>query len=56
MTHYGTFLTQNACKNEPLALFLTILDRFKSRIFYECKRMKKLALFLTDVKKIICNS
>jgi hypothetical protein len=35
------------------ALFLTLLDRFKNHIFYERKRMKKLALFLTDVKKII---
>jgi hypothetical protein len=31
--------------------FLTLLDRFKNHIFYERKRMKKLALFLTDVKK-----
>jgi hypothetical protein len=29
-----------------MALFLTLLDRFKR------KRMKKLALFLTDVKKV----
>jgi hypothetical protein len=34
-----------------MALFLTLLDRFKNHIFYELKRMKKLALFLTDVKK-----
>jgi hypothetical protein len=34
-----------------MALFLTLLDRFKNHIFYERKRMKKLALFLTDVKK-----
>jgi hypothetical protein len=33
------------------ALFLTLLDRFKNHIFYERKRMKKLALFLTDIKK-----
>jgi hypothetical protein len=39
MTRYGTFLT--------------LLDRFKNHIFYKRKRMKKLALFLTDVKKII---
>jgi hypothetical protein len=39
MTHYGTFLT--------------LLDRFKNHIFYERKRMKKLALFLTDVKIVI---
>jgi hypothetical protein len=38
MTHYGTFLT--------------LLDRFKNHIFYERKRMKKLAFFLTDVKKL----
>jgi hypothetical protein len=36
-----------------MALFLTLLDRFKNHIFYERKRMKKLALFLTDVKKIL---
>jgi hypothetical protein len=35
-----------------MALFLTLLDRFKNHIFYERKRMKKLALFLTDVKKL----
>jgi hypothetical protein len=34
-----------------MALFLTLLDRFKSNIFYERKGMKILALFLTDVKK-----
>jgi hypothetical protein len=34
-----------------MALFLTLLDRFKNHIFYERKGMKKLALFLTDVKK-----
>jgi hypothetical protein len=39
-----------------MALFLTLLDRFKNRIFYERKRMKKLALFLTDVKKIYKNT
>jgi hypothetical protein len=39
MTRYGTFLT--------------LLDRFKNHVFYERKPMKKLALFLTDVKKII---
>jgi hypothetical protein len=33
--------------------FLTLLDRFKNHVFYERKRMKKLALFLTDVKKNI---
>jgi hypothetical protein len=32
--------------------FLTLLGRFKNHIFYERKRMKKLALFLPDVKKI----
>jgi hypothetical protein len=31
-----------------MALFLTLLDRFKNHVFYERKRMKKLALFLTD--------
>jgi hypothetical protein len=35
--------------------FLTLVDRFKNHIFYERKRMKKLALFLTDVKKEIYN-
>jgi hypothetical protein len=35
--------------------FLTLLDRYKYHIFYERKRMKKLALFLTDVKKEIYN-
>jgi hypothetical protein len=30
--------------------FLTLLDRFKNHIFYERKRLKKLALLLTDVK------
>jgi hypothetical protein len=30
-----------------------LLDRFKNHVFYERKRMKKLALFLTDVKKIV---
>jgi hypothetical protein len=34
-----------------MALFLTLLDRFKNHLFHERKRMKKLALFLTDVKK-----
>jgi hypothetical protein len=34
-----------------MALFLTILDRFKNHIFYERKRMKKLALFLRTLKK-----
>jgi hypothetical protein len=33
-----------------MALFLTLFDRFKNHIFYERKRMKKFALFLTDVK------
>jgi hypothetical protein len=33
-----------------MPLFLT-LDRFKNHVFYEHKRMKELALFLTDVKK-----
>jgi hypothetical protein len=28
-----------------MALFLTLLDRFKNHIFYERERMKKLALF-----------
>jgi hypothetical protein len=32
--------------------FLTLLGRFKKHIFYERKRMKKLALFLPDFKKI----
>jgi hypothetical protein len=36
-----------------MALFLTLLNRLKNHVFYERKRMKKLALFLTDVKKII---
>jgi hypothetical protein len=45
-----------ALKNDTLRhFFLTILDRFKNHIFYERKRMKKLALFLTDVKKIDIN-
>jgi hypothetical protein len=35
-----------------MALFLTLLGRFKNHLFYERKRMKKLALFLPDVKKI----
>jgi hypothetical protein len=35
MTRYGTFLT--------------ILERFKNHIFYERNRMKKLALFLTEI-------
>jgi hypothetical protein len=35
-----------------MALFLTLLDRFKNHVFYERKLMKKLALFLTDVKNI----
>jgi hypothetical protein len=34
-----------------MALFFTLFDRFKNHIFYERKRMKKLALFLTGVKK-----
>jgi hypothetical protein len=33
--------------------FLTLLGRFKNHIFYERKRMKKLALFLPDVKNSI---
>jgi hypothetical protein len=37
-----------------MALFLTLLGRFKNHIFYERKRMKKLALFLPDVKIVIC--
>jgi hypothetical protein len=36
-----------------MAPFLTLLDRLKNHIFYERKRMKKLALFLTDVKIVI---
>jgi hypothetical protein len=32
-----------------MALFLTLLERFKNHVFYERKRMKKLALLLTDV-------
>jgi hypothetical protein len=36
-----------------MVLFLTLLDRFKNHIFYERKLMKKLALFLTDVKKLL---
>jgi hypothetical protein len=32
--------------------FLTLLDRFKNHVFYERKRMKKLAL-LFDVKKVL---
>jgi hypothetical protein len=33
----------NALKNDTLwHFFLTLLDRFKNRIFYERKRMKKL--------------
>jgi hypothetical protein len=38
-------------KMTAMALFLTLLDRFKNHLFHERKRMKKLALFLTDVKK-----
>jgi hypothetical protein len=30
--------------------FFNAFDRFKNHIFYERKRMKKFALFLTDVK------
>jgi hypothetical protein len=35
-----------------VALFLTLLDRFKNHIFYERKRMKKLALFFDGRKKM----
>jgi hypothetical protein len=34
-----------------MALFLTLFDRFKNHIFYEHKRMKKLALFFDGRKK-----
>jgi hypothetical protein len=34
-----------------MALFLTLLDRFKNDIFYERKRMKKLVLFWRTFKK-----
>jgi hypothetical protein len=33
--------------------FLMLLDRFKNHIFDERKRMKKLALFVKDVKKYV---
>jgi hypothetical protein len=36
-----------------MTLFLTLLDRFKNHIFYERKRMKKLALFCRTLKKLI---
>jgi hypothetical protein len=53
MTRYGTFFNAKcAQKWTAITLFLTLLDRFKNHKFYERKRMKKLALFLTDVKKI----
>jgi hypothetical protein len=60
MTRYGTFFNDKCVqKCTAMALFLTLLDRFKNHIgryvFYERKRMKKLALFLTDVKKICGN-
>jgi hypothetical protein len=45
------FLTQNACKDEPLWHFFNASLPIQNRIFYERKRMKKLALFLTNVKK-----
>jgi hypothetical protein len=38
------------------ALFLTLLDRFKNHIFYERKRMKKLALFWRTLKNIFKSS
>jgi hypothetical protein len=38
MNRYGTFF---------------LLDPFKNHIFYERKRMKKLALFLTDVEIVL---
>jgi hypothetical protein len=53
MTRYGTFFNAKCVqKLTGMALFLTLFGRFKNHIFYERKRMKKLALFLTDVKKI----
>jgi hypothetical protein len=52
MTRYGIFFNAKCVqKCTAMALFLRFLDRFKNHIFYERKRMKKLALFLTDVKK-----
>jgi hypothetical protein len=54
MTRYGTFFNAKCVqKCTAMAFFLTLLDRFKDHVFYERKRMKKLALFLTEVKKII---
>jgi hypothetical protein len=51
MTRYGTFFNAKCLqKLTTMGLFLTLLDRFQNHIFYERKRMKKLALFLTDVK------
>jgi hypothetical protein len=54
MTRYGTvFNAKCVQKGTAMALFLTFLDRFKNHIFYKRKRMKKLALFLMEVKKNI---
>jgi hypothetical protein len=54
MTRYGIFFNVKCVQKwTAMALFLTLLDRFKNHIFYERKRMKKLALFLMDVKKYI---
>jgi hypothetical protein len=39
-----------------MGLFLTLLGRFKNHIFYERKRMKKLALFCRTLKKYFLNS
>jgi hypothetical protein len=38
-------------KITAMALFLTLLDRFKNHIFYERKRMKKLAPFIRALIK-----
>jgi hypothetical protein len=51
MTRYGTFFNAKCVQMNRYGTFLTLLDRFKNHIFYERKRMKKRALFLTDVKK-----
>jgi hypothetical protein len=36
-----------------MALFLTLLDRFKNHIFYQGKRMKKLAQYLLGTRSIM---
>jgi hypothetical protein len=45
MIRYDTFFNAKCVqKLTAMALFLTLLDRFKNHIFYEHKRMEKLAL------------